>query len=172
MTPWCCCWPREKKAPSEEQGPPPNAHDDAAVDPEEKQPSAMRLDENAVSFGVSGAHCDRTFVAGSKAAAHHQADHEVTRVFVAIYTTLDERDHWAIWLQDAQGNPTILQIEDDCGNRGYYVAQPVYKRPDRSARLLEALECGEIDAIHHEMAVATIQGEPVDNESETWNCQA
>lgn len=68
----------------------------------------------------------------------------MTTVHVAIYEITDERDpyHWALWLDSPNGN-VILQIQDDKGGVGYYVAES------------------------HDAAVTLIESILVDNKSET-----
>ena len=98
----------------------------------------------------------------------------MTTVRVAIYNASDKRDplHWALWLSSATKGDVILQVEDDKGGRGYYVADPVYgKEPARSTRLKETIECGTVPAGDHDTAVALAQNQVVDNVSKTWNCQ-
>ncbi|KAL2833620.1 hypothetical protein BJY01DRAFT_253377 [Aspergillus pseudoustus] len=99
----------------------------------------------------------------------------MTSIGVAIYNPTDDRDpsHWALWLRSADGKSVILQVADDKGGKGYYVAKPVYnKEPMKSTRLAEVVECGTIPTDKHAKAVVMTQTHPVDNESTTWNCQA
>jgi hypothetical protein len=79
---------------------------------------------------------------------------------------------WAIWLQSAAGDGTILQTGDEKGGRGNYVDEPVYKAQTRSQRLETIIRCGTVSTENHQGAVDTIQAQPVDNVSTTGNCQA
>lgn len=98
----------------------------------------------------------------------------MTTIYVAIYNPTDKRDpcHWALWLKATDGQSVILQVGDEKNGRGYYVEDPIYKEPMRSARLAEAIECGTIPSSKHNQAVLLIQAHSVDNQSTTWNCQA
>uniref|UniRef100_A0A1Y1LST1 Uncharacterized protein n=1 Tax=Photinus pyralis TaxID=7054 RepID=A0A1Y1LST1_PHOPY len=98
-----------------------------------------------------------------------------TIVYVAIYDVYDDRDpnHWAMYLKNSKKGHVILQVNDDKGGVGYYVATPIYgKEPDRSARHKESFAVGQISSSNHENAVDAIIKTPVDNQSDTWNCQA
>ncbi|OJJ88091.1 uncharacterized protein ASPGLDRAFT_1027681 [Aspergillus glaucus CBS 516.65] len=98
----------------------------------------------------------------------------MTTVWVAIYNPTDKRDpcHWALWLKTSDDQSVILQVGDEKNGRGYYVEDPIYKEPMRSARLAEVIDCGTIPSSKHNQAVLLIQAHPVDNQSTTWNCQA
>ncbi|KAK1978307.1 hypothetical protein LZ30DRAFT_599450 [Colletotrichum cereale] len=96
------------------------------------------------------------------------------RVYIAIYHVYDERDpnHWAIFLGQNE-REVILQIGDDKGAAGYFVEEPIYnKQPQRSNRHKESVAVGSIDSSNFDAIVAIIQNTPVDNISNTWNCQA
>lgn len=97
------------------------------------------------------------------------------KVTVALYDPIDERDpnHWAIYITSPSKGDAILQIEDDKGGKGYYVAEPKRdKQPQRSTRFQVGIDCGTTEEESYDTAVAVIQSTAVDNESKTWNCQA
>ncbi|OBR02087.1 hypothetical protein CH63R_14388 [Colletotrichum higginsianum IMI 349063] len=97
----------------------------------------------------------------------------VITVYIAIYDVLDSRDpnHWAIYLDGERD--VILQVGDDIGGVGYFVEQPIYnKKPQRSSRHKESIAVGSISSNKFNDAIAAIQNTPVDNNSNTWNCQA
>jgi hypothetical protein len=96
-------------------------------------------------------------------------------VHIAVYEVSDERDpnHWAIFLHANRKGSVILQVSDDKGGVGYYVEKPMYnKRPQNSTRHKTSIEVGSIASEDYEAAVMTILSTPVDNDSQTWNCQA
>ena len=98
-----------------------------------------------------------------------------TTVYMAIYNPLDVRDpkHWALYLKNSQKISIILQVSDDKDGVGYYVEKPVYdKKPERSRHHDTSIAVGTIRTEDHDEAVSMIQETPVDNVSETWNCQA
>ncbi|QPH05549.1 hypothetical protein C2857_003410 [Epichloe festucae Fl1] len=98
-----------------------------------------------------------------------------TIVYVAIYRVYDDRDpnHWAIYLSNSKKGDVILQVNDDKGGVGYYVDTPLHnKEPQSSVRHKESFAVGQISCSDHEKAVAAILDTPVDNQSETWNCQS
>ena len=106
-----------------------------------------------------------------------------SKVYVAIYGIialpadqqhqLPDPHHWALWVSSPNGEDIILQIEDDKGGRGYFVAPPLRgKQPQQSSRCEEIIPCGTIPEDCYNDAVVLIESTPVDNESETWNCQA
>jgi len=104
----------------------------------------------------------------------------MTTISLARYTVLDQRDpnHWALWVESnsedvtVQGD-TILQVEDDKGGVGYYVANPVRGRaPQSSTRFLDVTTCGSVVGGYEVYVIQVIQATPVDNGSTTWNCQA
>lgn len=98
-----------------------------------------------------------------------------TQVHVAIYATYDDRDpnHWAIFLDNSQEGTVILQVADDVAKQRYFVDQPIHnRRPNNSGRHEHSVEVGEIAPGYHEFAVGELKTVPVDNESQTWNCQA
>ncbi|KAL6923044.1 hypothetical protein ACHAPO_006527 [Fusarium lateritium] len=98
-----------------------------------------------------------------------------TTVNVSIYATFDQRDpnHWAIYLENSSAGDVILQVSDDKGGVGYYVETPMYgKQPQRSARHEASIEVGTISSKYHDYAINEINSQPVDNKSQTWNCQA
>ena len=105
----------------------------------------------------------------------HNMEQQPTQVLVDIYMPShpDDPHHWAIFLESASHGDVILQIADDKGERGYYVDDPVEnKKPQRSGRLEACILVGSVAAYNHAMAKALIQATPVDNDSNTWNCQA
>ena len=98
-----------------------------------------------------------------------------TKVHVVIYKKLDPRDaaHWALWLQpmNMEGN-VILQTGDEMETIGYYVEEPSFSNPVHSDTVDETIECGSISSSHSiEKLIDLVQRTPVNNKSNTWNCQ-
>ncbi|KAL7272458.1 hypothetical protein RUND412_004725 [Rhizina undulata] len=97
-----------------------------------------------------------------------------TKIYVVIYNPTVDQDpsHWALWLLAPDNSSTILEVEDDKHGVGYYVAKPKYKDPARSAKLQNTILCGSVNAADGQLAFDTIQNQPADNVSNTWNCQS
>lgn len=96
-------------------------------------------------------------------------------VYVSIYKPTDDRDpsHWAIFLNGQGAKDVILQVSDDKHGIGYYVEKPMWgKYPQKSAMHRASIAVGTITASSLRAVVATINSTPVDNNSQTWNCQA
>ncbi|KAI0574731.1 hypothetical protein Alg130_09560 [Pyrenophora tritici-repentis] len=87
-------------------------------------------------------------------------------VAVARYAPIDIRGpcHWAIYISGGNLRKVMLQIHDDKGGAGYFIAPPMYdKEPQKSSHHYESIVAGTFLEENYEKVFETIKSTPVDN---------
>jgi hypothetical protein len=95
-------------------------------------------------------------------------------VYVAIYRPAQTGSarHWAIYIRNEHGQSTLHQVENDFNSGAFRVARRrVDVRPEDSRSWIRDVGIGRVNVAHLQAIRNIIQGQPVNNESETWNCQ-